>query len=84
MNDAVPVVQILRAKGLIEAVLVPKRVQVGGQSAFAEHLLNRIAGNDVDQQKNQRNDQPDHGKREKQTRKEQPHCRSFTINQRRA
>ena len=32
---------------------------VGGRRAFAEHLLDRISGNEMDQQEDERHDQPD-------------------------
>lgn len=55
---------VLRGNGLIETESVAKLGDVLGASAFAEHLLDRIAGNDVGEKENHGDDEPEGGKRE--------------------
>jgi hypothetical protein len=43
---------------------VAKDGDVGGGRAFAEHLDDRIAGNDVDQEEDDRNHNPEDGERD--------------------
>ena len=50
VEDAVPVVRILLAEGRVEAVGVAEGVDVGGGCAFAEHLDDGVAGDEVDEQ----------------------------------
>ncbi len=59
VEHAAPVIQILLAERDIESIGVARRLNVSGGRAFAEHLLNGIAGNEVDQQKDGGHDQPD-------------------------
>lgn len=64
MEDALPVAQVLDAKGLVEAVLVAEGGQIGGGSSFAEHLLDGVAGDEMDEQEDERDDDPDDGEGE--------------------
>src|ERR1700685_4447843 len=58
MQHTFPVVQILLTKGNIEIVGVAGRLYVGGGSTVTQHLQNGITGNKVDQEKDQRYDEP--------------------------
>ena len=58
VQNPIPVVQILPAQRLVEAVLVAQRIDVGGRCALAQHLQNGVAGHQVNEQKHQRNHQP--------------------------
>jgi hypothetical protein len=61
VEDAAPIVKILPAKRDIESVEMASSLDVGGGCAFAEHLKDGIAGDEVDQEKDERNYQPDYG-----------------------
>ncbi len=63
VQHAFPVVEVLLAQRDIEAVGVARGLDVGGGSAFAEHLQDRIAGDEVDQKEDQRDHQPDYRQR---------------------
>jgi len=69
VEDAVPVVGILLAKRRVEAVGVAKRGDVGGSRSFAEHLNDGITGDKVDEEKDDRDDDPKDRKREENTTK---------------
>ena len=60
MEHALPVVEVLLAEREVESVGVAGGGQVGGGSAFAEHLGDGVSGDYVDQEKNERDHQPDH------------------------
>jgi hypothetical protein len=64
MEDAGPVVDVLRPERLVEAVLAAQSRYIGWSCALAQYLQDGVAGNQVDEQKNQRNHQPDDRKRE--------------------
>jgi len=55
---------------LIEAERVTHFRDLAGSSAFAEHLLHRIAGDNVYQKKNEGEHQPECGKRQKEAMQE--------------
>jgi hypothetical protein len=63
VQHAFPVVEVLISQRSVEAIGVTSGRDVGSRSAFAEHLRDWIAGDEVDQQENQAYDQPDHGQR---------------------
>ena len=48
VQHTAPVVEILLAERGVESVGVARGLDVGGGRAFAEHLLDGIAGNEVD------------------------------------
>jgi hypothetical protein len=51
-------------------------LQIFGAGSFAQHLLNRVAGHDVREQKNHRENQPERREGEKETeRDESKHLR---------
>src|ERR1700722_8876198 len=58
-QNAFPIVQILPAERKVEPVGVTGGLYVGYRSAFSKHLQDGIAGDQVDQQEHQRDDQPD-------------------------
>jgi hypothetical protein len=66
MQHAVPIVQILPPQRLIEEVLVAQRIHVGLVGAFAEHLQDGIARNQMDEQEHERDNQPYDGNRERE------------------
>lgn len=59
MNNALPVVEVLSRERNIETVSVPSRLDIGSGSAFPEHLLDGIAGNQMDQHEHERDHKPD-------------------------
>jgi hypothetical protein len=44
----------------VEPIGVASGGDVGGRGAFAEHLLDGVSGNQMDEQEDQAHDQPDH------------------------
>ena len=81
VQHAVPIMEILPPKRLIEAVLMAQGRQVRVRCALAQHLLDGIAGNQVNEQKHQRDHQPDDGKREGEAGEGLLHGLDSTINQ---
>jgi hypothetical protein len=67
MGDAPPVMQVLLAQWSIQAVGMPQTCNVGRSCPFTKHLHNRIARNDVNQQKDYSNDEPEHWQCQKKT-----------------
>ena len=61
VKHALPIVDILFANRNIEAICMPRRLKIGCGCAFSEHLLDGIAGNEMDHQEDNRNDKPQHG-----------------------
>ncbi|HME37181.1 MAG TPA: hypothetical protein VKF84_18260, partial [Candidatus Sulfotelmatobacter sp.] len=59
--DAFPVMQVLFSKRGVEAVGVARGGDVGGGSAFAEHLRDGVSGDQVDEEEDEADDQPDDG-----------------------
>src|SRR5712692_1004410 len=59
VQHAFPVIEVLRTQWEIKSIGVTGGLNIRRGSAFAEHLLNGIAGNQVDKKKDQRNDEPD-------------------------
>ena len=59
VDDAAPIVDVLLAQGRIEPVSVTGGGNVDRSGALAEHLLNGIARDQVNQKKYHRHDQPD-------------------------
>ena len=57
-DDLPGIVAVLRVKRLIESQGVAQLFNLAGNGASAKHLLDRIAGNEVDEQKNQGQNQP--------------------------
>ena len=62
-----PVAEILLTQRQIESVLMTQRIQVRRGGPFAQHLRHRITGYKVNQQKDQRDHQPDNRERIQQT-----------------
>src|SRR6185437_5692521 len=69
MQNSPPVVHILLAKRSVEAIGVTQRSDVSGIRALSQHLRNRIAGHKVDEQKDHRDNNPDHRKRKQDAAK---------------
>ena len=61
MQDAFPVAEVLLAERGVEAVGVAGGGNVSGRGTFAEHLLDGVSGDEVDEQKDEAHDQPDYG-----------------------
>src|SRR5712692_6826850 len=64
------IVAVLCEERLIEIESVAKLRDFSGRGAFAEHLLDRIAGDDVNHEKDQSEDEPERGKGEEKSSKE--------------
>jgi hypothetical protein len=64
MDDAVPVTEILGVERSVEAVGVAQGGDVGGGRTLAKHLDDGVAGNEMDQKKDDRNHNPEDGKRD--------------------
>jgi len=60
MDYALPVMQILFSQRSIEAIRMAQCSSVGGQCTFAEHLLDGVSGDEMDQEKDEAHDEPDH------------------------
>ena len=63
VQHAFPVIDILLAERDIEAVGVAGGLDIGRRRAFSQHLQDGIAGDQVDQQKDQRDHEPDYRQR---------------------
>jgi len=59
VQNSFPIAEILLVERGVEAIEMSRGSDISGQRAFAEHLLNGISGDEVDQQKNQAYYQPD-------------------------
>jgi hypothetical protein len=68
-----PVVEVLLRERLVEVVLVAQRSNVGWSGALAEHLQDGVAGNQMNEQKNQRDHKPDHGNGENEACEDRSH-----------
>ena len=66
VQNAFPVIHILLRQRDIESIGVAGGLHVGAGCAFTQHLLDGIAGNEMDQQKNDGHNQPDDGNHVKQ------------------
>lgn len=64
VEDVAPVVEILGVEREIEAELVAHGREVAGGCSFAEHLLDGVAGDEMDEQEDERDDDPDYGEGE--------------------
>jgi hypothetical protein len=59
-----PVAGVLLAQGGVESVGVTESADVGGGGAFAEHLHDGVAGDEMDEKKDDGDDDPEDGKGE--------------------
>jgi hypothetical protein len=60
VENALPVVDVLLAEWSVEAVGVAGGLNIGGRCAFAEHLLDGVSGDHVDEQEDEAHYQPDY------------------------
>ena len=67
VEDSAPVVEVLRVERRVEAVGVAEHGDIGGGGAFAEHLDDRVAGDEMDQKKDDRDHDPEDGERDEDT-----------------
>ena len=74
VEDAVPIVGVLLGEWGVEAVGVAEGVDVGGGGSFAEHLDDGVAGDEVDEQEDDRDDDPEHGQRDEDAADGLPEC----------
>ena len=79
VEDVAPLVYVLGLERQVEAVVVAEFCEVYGSCAFAKHELHGIAGNEVNQQKYQRNYQPDNWDGEEKTAENLLHGLVSTI-----
>src|ERR1039458_4850308 len=59
VEDAAPIAEVLRVERGVEAIGVAQGGDVGGGRALAEHLDDGVAGDEVDQQKDDRDHHPE-------------------------
>ena len=59
VEDAIPIADVLGGERNVEAIGVARGLDVGTGSAFAEHGLDGVSGDEVDEQKDHADDQPD-------------------------
>jgi hypothetical protein len=64
VEDAAPIAEVLRVERGVEAIGVAQGGDVGGGRALAEHLDDGVAGDEVDQQKDDRDHHPEDGQRD--------------------
>ena len=62
-QNSLPIMQILLSKGHVKTVRVARSGNISCRRAFAEHLQDGVAWDEMDQKKNDRHDQPDDGSR---------------------
>jgi hypothetical protein len=72
VSETVPIMRVLLADWRIEAVGVPESRDIRGCCAFAEHLHDGVAGNKVDQEKNDGDDDPEDRKSKEDTAERLP------------
>ena len=60
MENTLPVADVLLAERGVEAVGVARGLDVGGRRAFAEHLLDGVSGDEMDQEEDEADYQPDY------------------------
>src|SRR3954454_3166048 len=58
-NNSLPIVHILLAERNVESIGMARSLDVGAGSAFPEHGLDGVAGNQMDQQEHRRHHKPD-------------------------
>jgi hypothetical protein len=63
VEQAVQIVGVLLAERRVEPVSVTERRDVRRGGAFAEHLDDGVAGDEVDEKKDDRDHDPENGKR---------------------
>jgi hypothetical protein len=61
VENALPVAEVLLAERGVESIGMARGGDVCGWSAFSEHLLDGISGDEVDEEKDKADHQPDHG-----------------------
>lgn len=71
-KNAAEKVDVLNADGPVEAEGVAKLGEVFGAGAFAEHLLNGIAGDEMSEQENHGDDEPQGGERKQDALEDAP------------
>ena len=81
VDDPVPVENVLLPQRQIEPVLMTQGTNVSRGGAFAEHLQNWITWNEVNEQKDQRHDQPDNRECKGKANQNLLHWLRLTINQ---
>jgi hypothetical protein len=64
VENSPPVVKVLRVEWEVEFEPVLESGDIGGGGAFAEHLDDGVAGNNVDEKKNDRDHDPEDGERD--------------------
>ena len=81
VQQAAPVVHVLRAQRDIQPVSMACGGDVGCGRALAQHLLDGIAGHDVNQQEDHRNHQPDDRQHVQQAAEEiaEHHCTAELV-----
>src|SRR5690242_11460186 len=67
MEHAVPVAQILLSERQVESILMTQRVQICRRCSLTQHLRHGIAGHQMDEQEDHRDNEPDNGKRVEET-----------------
>jgi hypothetical protein len=80
MQHAAPVVDILRAKSLVQSNLVPQRGAVGGAGSVAQHHIDGIAWNQMDEEEDQRHHQPYNGQCHSEAGEQLAHRVAFNHN----
>ena len=69
-EELLEIVAVLCEERLIEIESVAKLRDFAGRGAFAKHLLDKIAGDDVNHEKDQSEDEPERWKGEEKSSKE--------------
>lgn len=67
VQHAFPIVDVLHVQRQIEAILMTQGGHVSGARAVAQHLLDGVAGHQMNQEENERDHQPQHGQGVEQT-----------------
>ena len=62
VDEAAPVVGVLQAQGRVQTIGVAKRGDISGGGAFAEHLDDGVAGDEMDEQEDDGDDDPEDGR----------------------
>ena len=63
VEDSSPVVDVLGVEGQVESVSVTQGDDVGRSGTFAQHLLDGVAGDEVNEDEDDGDNQPDYGNR---------------------
>ena len=79
VEETVPVVAVLLAERGVETVGVAEGGDVGGGGAFAEHLDDGVAGDEMDEEEDDGDDDPEDREGDEDAAEGRPECRGYST-----